>query len=193
MKPSFSIGIEEEYQTIDPVTYDLRSHINAEIIAKGIRHPGFAFIEILSPCVTFRPEQRDWKTQVHAAAVDTTDDAARAARRIMTDDGFNTGVLYAGDRKAYAAPRNPAPRTVAALPRILRELKTRGYRIVHVVPATPDRPATPTVPPSSSSRCWAMAAAPEARRKTADANSAATMPHQPMIPTARSASLASVR
>src|SRR6185437_6335716 len=35
-------------------------------------------------------------------------------------------------------------RTVAALPRILRTLKERGYRIVHVVPATPDRPATPT-------------------------------------------------
>ncbi len=37
-------------------------------------------------------------------------------------------------------------RTVAALPRILSELKARGYRIVHVVPATPDRPATPTDP-----------------------------------------------
>src|SRR5690242_13124662 len=35
--PSFSIGIEEEYQTIDPETFDLRSHINAEIIAKGKR------------------------------------------------------------------------------------------------------------------------------------------------------------
>jgi peptidoglycan/xylan/chitin deacetylase (PgdA/CDA1 family) len=38
------------------------------------------------------------------------------------------------------------PRTVAALPRILRELKARGYRIVHVVPATPEVPATPTEP-----------------------------------------------
>jgi len=38
------------------------------------------------------------------------------------------------------------PRTVAALPRILRELKARGYRIVHVVPATSERPATPTEP-----------------------------------------------
>lgn len=38
------------------------------------------------------------------------------------------------------------PRTVAALPRILQELKVRGYRIVQVVPATPERPATPTVP-----------------------------------------------
>jgi carboxylate-amine ligase len=37
MKPSLSIGIEEEYQTIDPVTFDLRSHIAAEIIAKGKR------------------------------------------------------------------------------------------------------------------------------------------------------------
>ena len=43
------------------------------------------------------------------------DDAARAARRIMTDDGFNIGVLYAGDRKAYAAPRNAAPCAVADL------------------------------------------------------------------------------
>ena len=37
-------------------------------------------------------------------------------------------------------------RTVAALPRILHEMKARGYRIVHVVPATADRPATPTEP-----------------------------------------------
>jgi peptidoglycan/xylan/chitin deacetylase (PgdA/CDA1 family) len=35
-------------------------------------------------------------------------------------------------------------RTVAALPRILNELKARGYHIVHVVPATAERPATPT-------------------------------------------------
>ena len=35
MQPSFTIGIEEEYQTVDPVTRDLRSHIHAEIIAKG--------------------------------------------------------------------------------------------------------------------------------------------------------------
>ena len=37
-------------------------------------------------------------------------------------------------------------RTVAALPRILNEMKARGYRIVQVVPATPERPATPTEP-----------------------------------------------
>ena len=37
MKPSFNIGIEEEYQTIDPATRDLRSHIDTEIIQKGKR------------------------------------------------------------------------------------------------------------------------------------------------------------
>ena len=37
-------------------------------------------------------------------------------------------------------------RTVAALPRILHDLKARGYRIVHVVSATPELPKTPTEP-----------------------------------------------
>lgn len=36
-RPSFTIGIEEEYQTVDPVTFDLRSHIATEIMAKGKR------------------------------------------------------------------------------------------------------------------------------------------------------------
>ncbi|HTS26531.1 MAG TPA: carboxylate-amine ligase [Bryobacteraceae bacterium] len=34
-RPSFSIGIEEEYQTVDPGTRDLKSHIHAEIVQKG--------------------------------------------------------------------------------------------------------------------------------------------------------------
>ena len=35
MPPAFTIGIEEEYQTVDPVSRDLRSHIHTEIIEKG--------------------------------------------------------------------------------------------------------------------------------------------------------------
>ena len=73
----------------------------AAIIAEAVRHPGFSFVEILSPCVTFRPEQRAWKDAVHPAPVAFTDDPARAARRIMTDDGFNIGVLYKGSRPPY--------------------------------------------------------------------------------------------
>jgi peptidoglycan/xylan/chitin deacetylase (PgdA/CDA1 family) len=37
-------------------------------------------------------------------------------------------------------------KTVEALPYLLRELKRRGYKIVQVVPATPDRPKTATDP-----------------------------------------------
>ena len=64
--------------------------------------------------MTFRPEQREWKNHVHRANVPETDDPARAARRIMTDDGFNLGVLYAGSRPPYVRPRE-ARATVAQL------------------------------------------------------------------------------
>jgi len=37
-------------------------------------------------------------------------------------------------------------RTAAALPKILKEMKARGYKIAHVVPATLQQPATPTDP-----------------------------------------------
>jgi glutamate---cysteine ligase / carboxylate-amine ligase len=33
--PTFTIGIEEEYQTVDPVTRDLRSHIQTEMMEQG--------------------------------------------------------------------------------------------------------------------------------------------------------------
>jgi peptidoglycan/xylan/chitin deacetylase (PgdA/CDA1 family) len=38
------------------------------------------------------------------------------------------------------------PVTVLALPALLRELKARGFRVVHVVPSMPDRPKTVTEP-----------------------------------------------
>jgi len=65
--------------------------------------------------VTFRPEQREWKNHVHRAAVPETDDPARAARRIMTDDGFNLGVLYAGSRAVYNSRTRDTRATVAQI------------------------------------------------------------------------------
>ncbi|HZL28417.1 MAG TPA: carboxylate-amine ligase [Acidobacteriaceae bacterium] len=35
MRPTFTLGIEEEYQTIDPESRDLRSHIATEMLAQG--------------------------------------------------------------------------------------------------------------------------------------------------------------
>jgi len=87
----------------------------ADIIAKAIATPGFSFVEILSPCITFRPEQREWRERTRPSPVPTTDDPARAARRIMTDDGFNLGVLYAGSRKPFQPEIGRARRSVAEL------------------------------------------------------------------------------
>jgi 2-oxoglutarate ferredoxin oxidoreductase subunit beta len=87
----------------------------AALIAEAIRHPGFSFVEILSPCVTFRPEQREWKNVVRPSPVAATDDPARAARRLMSDDGLNIGVLYAGKRAPYAPPKAKALSSAADL------------------------------------------------------------------------------
>ncbi|CAG1006939.1 2-oxoglutarate/2-oxoacid ferredoxin oxidoreductase subunit beta [Burkholderiales bacterium] len=89
----------------------------ADIIAQAIKAPGFSFVEILSPCVTFRPEQRDWKSAVRPSPVPPTNDGARAARRLMTDDGFNIGVLYQGDRPPYRPPVGKPRREVADIER----------------------------------------------------------------------------
>ncbi|CCQ74839.1 2-oxoacid:ferredoxin oxidoreductase subunit beta [Magnetospira sp. QH-2] len=73
----------------------------AKLILEGIQHPGFSMIQVLSPCVTFRPEQRDWKKMVREAPMERTDDTSRAGRLLMTDDGFNMGVLYQTHRPVY--------------------------------------------------------------------------------------------
>jgi peptidoglycan-N-acetylglucosamine deacetylase len=64
---------------------------------------------------------------------------ARALQRIEAN---HKGILLLHDIQA---------RTVEALPYLLRELKRRGYRIVHVVPVAPDHPKTATDP-----RQWAI-------------------------------------
>ena len=76
----------------------------ARLIVEATRHPGFSFVQVLSPCVTFRPEQRGWKDAVRTAPVEPTSDPAAAAKRLMSDDGFNMGILYRGNRPAYETP-----------------------------------------------------------------------------------------
>jgi peptidoglycan/xylan/chitin deacetylase (PgdA/CDA1 family) len=70
----------------------------------------------------------DW-TRISPAQV-----YARALQRIEAD---HKGILLLHDIQ---------PRTVEALPYLLKELKRRGYRIVHIVPASADMPKTATDP-----------------------------------------------
>jgi 2-oxoglutarate ferredoxin oxidoreductase subunit beta len=87
----------------------------AALIAQAIQHPGFSFVEVLSPCITFRPEQKEWKSMVRPAPVEKTDDPVQAARRVMTDDGMNIGVLYAGNRPCYELDYRRAAKSVTDL------------------------------------------------------------------------------
>ncbi|MBW7837856.1 MAG: 2-oxoacid:ferredoxin oxidoreductase subunit beta [Sphingomonadales bacterium] len=89
----------------------------AQTLVEAIRHPGFSFVQILSPCVTFRPEQKEWRKVVHPAPVEATDDPARAARRIMSDDNFNIGILYRGSRPPYRPKQSETRIAVADLER----------------------------------------------------------------------------
>lgn len=73
----------------------------ARIITEAVRHPGFSLVQVLSPCVTYQPEQRAWKTTVRKAELKATSDAEAAARWLMADDGMATGVLYQGQRPVY--------------------------------------------------------------------------------------------
>lgn len=68
-----------------------------KLLVEAIQHRGFSFVHVLSPCLTFRPEQKEWKQQVHACRLATTRSAAEAARLIQEDDGKVTGLLYVED------------------------------------------------------------------------------------------------
>ena len=49
------------------------------ILVQALQHRGFSFIHVLSTCQTFRPEQKEWKEQVHPWAIEPTDDPVKAA------------------------------------------------------------------------------------------------------------------
>jgi len=66
----------------------------ARMLVAAIEHPGFSFVQTLSPCPTFRPEQMNWKHQVRAFEEETTSDPLLAAQRIHADDDMSTGILY---------------------------------------------------------------------------------------------------
>ncbi len=93
----------------------------AKILVEAIRHPGFAFVQALSPCPTFRPEQMEWKRQVRAFEAEPAADPATAAERLQEDDGMSTGIIY---RTVYPAFQPGAgDRAAAGLEAIEAELR----------------------------------------------------------------------
>jgi 2-oxoglutarate ferredoxin oxidoreductase subunit beta len=86
-----------------------RPHELADLIVDGMRWPGFAFIEVLSPCLAFRSEHFEWKERVHPGLQTVENDRATAHAAALSDDGFGLGVLFR-DQRATA----PAPSTARA-------------------------------------------------------------------------------
>ena len=73
----------------------------AKILVSAIEHKGFSFIQALSPCPTFRPEQMQWKHHVRAFEAETSSDPIEAAQRIQADDGMSTGIIFRNEYPVF--------------------------------------------------------------------------------------------
>ncbi|MCX8997450.1 thiamine pyrophosphate-dependent enzyme [Rhizobiaceae bacterium BDR2-2] len=94
-----------------------RSRELAELIVEGLRWPGFAYIEVLSPCVAFRPEKFSWKASSAPAAKTVEDDRAAAFAAVLAGDEASTGILF---RDHAAGPHPPV-----AKPGTIEEIESR--------------------------------------------------------------------
>ena len=95
----------------------------ARILVEAIQHPGFSFVQALSPCPTFRPEQMEWKRQVRGFEQEPANDPAEAARRIQADDGMSTGIIYRSDYPAFQPGNGAARGAEAAIEAFESELR----------------------------------------------------------------------
>jgi carboxylate-amine ligase len=95
-RPSLSIGIEEEYQTIDPETRDLRSHIQAEILPKAKR----ALHEAVKP--EMHQAVIEVGTKVCRNIKEAREDICNLRREMITLAGQNGLLLAAGSTHPFA-------------------------------------------------------------------------------------------
>jgi 2-oxoglutarate/2-oxoacid ferredoxin oxidoreductase subunit beta len=73
----------------------------AALLAQGIRHRGFAAIEVLSPCVTFRPEDRALRERVVWWNRAPTYDLLEAMRTAIEGDELTLGLFYQVERPVF--------------------------------------------------------------------------------------------
>ena len=76
----------------------------AKILVEAVAHPGFSFVQVLSPCLTFRPEQKEWKSLTQPFDGEPTADPVAAAARLAADGPLATGILYRNPRSRQQRP-----------------------------------------------------------------------------------------
>ena len=91
----------------------------ADIIAQGIEHPGFAVIEVLSPCPTFRPEQTQWKRQVRDNVLTPAASVQEAMAQVLSAPELSTGIVWRAPRPAAKTMPAPAEDHAAAMREII--------------------------------------------------------------------------
>ena len=79
----------------------------AKILFEAMQYPGFAFIQVLSQCPTFVPQQSSWKDLV-SDFDQTTADPSVAGTLLHSDDGFQTGIFYRNPRPVWPASNDCA-------------------------------------------------------------------------------------
>ena len=131
------MGIERARQEIDDGIASVKAALgNDAALAPFFRIPGLLRAEAVEDYLASEGIQT-W----------SADFPADDWRHISSSRVFDLAIKRIEDKgKGILLLHDIQARTVAALPRILQELKARGYRIVHVVPATPEQPATPSQP-----------------------------------------------
>lgn len=74
-----------------------------ELVALGIKHPGFSLVEILQPCVTFNQiNTYDWfRRRIKKVDQTETDVIDGIKTAIWQENQINIGVLYQNDRPAF--------------------------------------------------------------------------------------------
>ena len=132
--PSTPTGSVED--PIDPLTlmlvsgatfvargYSGRVEQLAELMARAIQHRGFAFIDVLQPCVTFNDTYKKYNAETEPATHDPKDFGsalAAAARR----DKFPLGVIYETQKppfdRALLGERNPVKDRLSRAERLER-------------------------------------------------------------------------
>jgi 2-oxoglutarate ferredoxin oxidoreductase subunit beta len=73
----------------------------AKLITEAVEFEGFSFLHVMSQCITFCPEQTDWKAIVHEREEPALVDADEAAKLFLHEDGFQIGLLYSEQRATW--------------------------------------------------------------------------------------------
>ena len=106
------------------------------LVAPFFRVPGLARTNAIDQYLASR-NLMNWSADFPADDWTKISPAQVYSRALQRVEAYGKGILLLHDIQA---------RTVEALPALLHELKRRGYHIVQIVPATPDRPKTATMP-----------------------------------------------